>query len=69
VRAETNELEAVVVRLTVNENEIRLKMAIAKILPLAGERMIDLAARERLIGCQHIDDLHEQRIEPLAMPS
>jgi hypothetical protein len=40
VRAEANELESLAVELAINEYKIRPKRAVAKVFPLAGERMI-----------------------------
>jgi len=45
VRAEPNKLEAGVVRLSINEDQIGPDVAVAVIAPLAAERMIEIPAR------------------------
>ena len=41
-------------------------MAIAMIAPFAGQRVIEIPARERLIGRKQVNDLHQKLVEPLA---
>jgi hypothetical protein len=69
VRAEAHQIEVFVVRLAVNENEIGPDVAIAMIVPLAGQRMIDIAARQWRVGGKKVDDFHQQGIELLAEPA
>jgi hypothetical protein len=40
-------------------------VAIAMILPFAGESMIDIASRQGLIGDEQLDSFHETTIELL----
>jgi hypothetical protein len=49
-RAKAHEFKTVVIRLAVNENEIRLDVAVAVIVPFAGKRVIDIPARQRRAG-------------------
>ena len=43
-------------------------MAVAVIVPLAAERVIEIAVRQRLVIGQHVDGVEQQDIEALAMP-
>ncbi len=54
MRAKTHELEVVIIRLAVDENEIGLDMAVAMVAPFAGQRVIEIPVRERLISGQQI---------------
>jgi len=47
MRAKAHKFEAVVVRLAVDENEIRPDVAVAVIVPFAGQRVIEIPARRR----------------------
>lgn len=69
VRAEANKLKAVVIRLPIDQHQVRPDVAVAAIVPLAGERMIEVAARQLPFGRQYIDGLQQQGIEGLAMRS
>lgn len=66
VRTETREFERCVVRLAVDEDQIRAQMAIAKILPLARQLVIDMALQERPVRDEQINDLDQEGIEFLA---
>ena len=61
VRAEPDKLKACIVRLAVDQDEVGPDVAIAVIAPLAAERMIEIAARQRLILRQHADRFEQQR--------
>lgn len=43
VRADTNQVEMIIIRLPVNQNQIRFDVAVAMIRPLTGKRMIKVA--------------------------
>ena len=63
VGSEAREVERGRVRLAVNEQEIRLEVAVAVALPLAGERMVSTCGRERHVRCQPGHYLGQERIE------
>jgi hypothetical protein len=63
VRTKPDKLKAVFVRLAVNQDVVGADMAIAVIVPLAAERMIEIAAGLRLVLCQHVDGFEQQGIE------
>jgi hypothetical protein len=69
VRAETNKLEAGVIRLAVDEHEVRPNVTIAMIVPFAGQRMIEVASRQRLIPSQHVHNFHQKLVQRSAVPS
>jgi len=58
MRTETDKLKACIVRLAVDQNEVWPDVAVAVIAPLAAERMIELAPRQRLILRQHPHGRH-----------
>ncbi len=55
MRTEANQLERFVVRLAVNQHEIRLHMTIAMVFPVAGQCVVVVARFERLVGGQELD--------------
>ncbi len=63
VRAEANELESLAVGFAIDEPEIRPNMAVTKVFPSAGERMIVKTRRRRLVGRQHGDHCAEQVVQ------
>ena len=63
VRAEANELESLAVGFAIDEHEIRPNMAVTKVFPPAGERMIVKTRRRRLVGGQHGDHFAEQVVQ------
>src|SRR5260370_1244849 len=60
MRAKAHEFEAVVIRLAVDENEIRSEMAVTVIGPFAGQWVIEIPARQRRVGGEQVDGLHQQ---------
>jgi hypothetical protein len=44
-------------------------VAVAVIVPFAAERVIEIAVRQRLVPCQHVDGFEQQGVEALAAPS
>ena len=50
VGAESDKFETGRVRFAVDENEIGPNVAIAVIVPFAGQRVIEVATRQRLVG-------------------
>jgi hypothetical protein len=67
--AKAYEFEAVVIRLAVDENEVRPDVAVAIIAPFAGQRVIEIPARQRRVGGEQVNDLHEQCVQLLAVPT
>lgn len=59
MRSEAHQFEAVVTRFAVEKNEIGLDMAVAMVAPFARQRMIEIAARERPISSEQIDNFHQ----------
>jgi len=55
VRAESDKLKAFIVRLAVDQDEVRPDVAISVIAPLTTERVIEVSARQRLIVRQRVD--------------
>ena len=58
MRAEAHEFEAVVIRLAVDENEIRPDVAVAVIAPFAGQWVIEIPARQRRVGGEQVNHIH-----------
>ena len=69
VRPKAHEFEAVIIRLAVDENEIRFDMAVAMIAPFAGKCVIEVPARQRRVGGEQVDDLHQPGIQIFAVPA
>ena len=69
MRSEAYKFEAVRVRLPIDQNEIRLDVTIAKIPPLAGKRMIEVAPRQHLIIRQKPYCFCQISIEAPPMPT
>src|SRR5271165_6292880 len=63
VRAEAHELESLALGFAIDEHEIRPNMAVTKVFPPAGERMIVKTRRQRLVGGQHGDHFAEQVLQ------
>jgi hypothetical protein len=63
MRAETHQFEAVIIRFAIDENEIGLDMAVAVIAPFTGKHMVEISSRQRLIGGEQVDYLHEQSVQ------
>jgi hypothetical protein len=57
MRAETNKLKARIVRLAVDQNKVGFDVAVAVIVPIAAERVIEIAARQWLVLCQQRDGI------------
>ena len=64
LRAEPDKLKTRIVRLSVDQDEVG-----AVIAPLATERVIEIAAQQRLVLRQHGDGFEQGGIEALAVPS
>jgi len=63
MRTKAHKFEAVVIRLAVDENEIRPDVAAPVIVPFrrtVGDRN---AARQQRVGGEQVDDLHQQGIQ------
>jgi hypothetical protein len=59
MRSKPNEFEAIIIRLAVDQNEIRPDVAVAVIVPFAGQWVIELPARQRRVGGEQVDDIHQ----------
>jgi len=59
VRAKTDELEYVVSRLAVDENEVGFDVAVAVVRPLARERMLTIADWQRRVCAEELNKLVE----------
>lgn len=57
------ELEARIVRLAVDQDEVGPDVAIAVIVPLAAERVIEIPARQGVVLRQRVDGFEQQGIE------
>ena len=69
MRAEADKLKAGLVRLAVDQNEVGLDVAVAVIVPFAGERVIEIPPGQRLVLRQQRDGFQEIAVEALAVPS
>ena len=67
MRTKAHKFEAVVIRLAVDENEIRPDVAVAVVVPFAGQWVIEMPARQQRVGSGQVDDLHQQGIQLLAV--
>lgn len=54
MRAKAHEFEAVVIRLAVDENEIRSDVAVAMIAPFAGQQVIEIPAWQRRVAASRL---------------
>jgi len=59
MRAETNELQQLVIGLRVNQNQVRFDVATAVTLPVAGQRAVTVLFDQRLIIYLRGDDVDE----------
>ena len=59
MRTEPDQLKRLLIRFAINQNEIGAYVAIAKVLPLACERVIPPIRRQRRIGSQDGDDFRK----------
>jgi len=69
MRSEAYKFEALCVRLPIDQNEIGFDVTIAKISPLAGKRVIEVAPRQHLIVRQKPYDFSQVDIEAASMPT
>jgi hypothetical protein len=58
VRAKAHEFEVGIIRLAIDQDEIRLDMAIAVIASLTGELVIETPAGKRSIGGEQVHRFH-----------
>jgi hypothetical protein len=56
MRAKAHKFEAVFIRLAVDENEIRPDVAVAVIVPFAGQWVIEIPVRQRGVGGEQVDE-------------
>src|ERR1700693_431288 len=68
VRAEADKVQARLVRLAVDQDEVGPDVAIAVIAPLAAERVIEIPPRQRLVLFPHRHGLPARGIEVLGAP-
>jgi hypothetical protein len=66
VRAEAHQLQAQLIRLAVNEHEIRPDVAVPVVVPLSSQRVIETPARQRSVGGEEVHDLQQRRVQSLA---
>ena len=52
VRTETNQVEVIIIRLPVDQNQIWFDVAVAMIRPFTGRRMVKVAMEQWCIGCE-----------------
>ena len=69
MRTETNQVEKIVIRFTVNQYQIRLNVAVSVIHPFTGKWMIEVVARQGHISGKQLHDIHKDGIKYFAMPS
>jgi len=69
MRTETNQVEMIVIRFPVNQDQIRLDMTIPVIGPITRERMIEITMRQRNVNGEKINNFHEDGIQIFSMPS
>src|SRR6266481_8125208 len=69
MRAEPDELQACFIWLPVNQDEVGSDVAIAVIVPLAAERVIEIPSGQRLIFRQQGDGCQQIGVKALAVPS
>lgn len=66
MRTEPHKIKVRVVRFSINKDEVGPHMAVAVIAPFAGQRMIETAAWQRRVHCEHLYDRGQFSIERLA---
>jgi hypothetical protein len=64
MRARAYEFKAALIQLAIAENEIRPEVAVAVIAPFAGQWVIEIPTRQRCVGCEQVDDHHQQGVHP-----
>ena len=69
MRTETNQIEMIVIRFPVNQQQIRLDVAVSVICPITRERMIEVVSGQYLIGYKQAHNLHQGGIKCFSMPS
>jgi hypothetical protein len=58
MRAETHQLETAGIRLTIDQEKVRLDVTIPVILPLASERVIKIPPGQRPVSRKQIEGRH-----------
>jgi hypothetical protein len=66
MRAKAHQFQTVRIWLPVNQHQIRAKVAVPEILPVAGKGVIEIALRQRLLRRQKVDSVRQQLVEFLA---
>jgi len=59
MRAKAYKFEALVIRLAVDQNEIRPDVAVAVIVPFAGQWVIEIPAWQWRVVGEQVHDLHQ----------
>jgi hypothetical protein len=67
--SEPHEFEALCVRLSIDQNEIRPDVAIAKIFPLAGKHVIEVAPRQPLVVREEPHRFGKVSVEAAPIPT
>src|SRR5260370_34840066 len=65
VRSEPDQFESTVVRLTIDEHQVGLDVTVAVILPLPGQRVIEIPMRQDFVRRNQVDGLHQEAINLL----
>jgi len=60
---EPDQIQVFVVGFSVDKDQVGLDMAIPVVVPVAGEPVVVILARQWRIGCEEVDRLHEDGIE------
>jgi hypothetical protein len=68
VRTEAHKIEMIVVRFSVDQNQIGLDMAITMIDPFSDKRMVVFVRRQRFVSDKQIDNFHQCGIKRFVAP-
>jgi hypothetical protein len=69
MRTEAHKIKMVVVRLSVDQNQIRFDVAIPMIGPFTRERMIEITMWQRFINHKQFENCFQVGIKRFAMPA
>jgi hypothetical protein len=69
MRAEADQVEMIFIRLPVNQDQVRLDVAVPVVGPFTGEWVIEVAVGQGKIGSERVHDAHQDSIESLAVAS
>jgi hypothetical protein len=63
MRTETNQVEMIVIRFPVNQDQIRLDVTVSVVGPITRERMIKITMRQRNVNGENVHNFHEDGIQ------